>query len=86
MGCTVKTLPKLMLILVVLGIVSVVSTGISLQGFGSIEDGIIKGSVVNNDLFESIKEARDLIISTNLLGLLIIAFLWHKCTQKKEQN
>jgi formate/nitrite transporter FocA (FNT family) len=80
-----KSLSKFIMIFVVLGIIYVILTGISLQGFTGIEDGIIIGSLGNNELFETIKRAKNIIIFMNLVGFIIIAFLWHASFQKSNE-
>jgi hypothetical protein len=77
-----KSSPNFKLLLVVLGVIFVLSTGINLYSFSGIEDGIIIYSLYNNGLFLKIDQMKVITICTNLVGLLIISLCWFKSFQK----
>jgi hypothetical protein len=81
-----KSLSKFKFVLVILGIIYVVSTGIILQGYAGIEDGIIRNSFSNNGFFETVEQARNITLGINLVGFLIIAFLWCISLQKNNEK
>ncbi|MFC1844189.1 hypothetical protein ACFLZ5_05305 [Thermodesulfobacteriota bacterium] len=82
-----KSSPKFISLFAVLGIICVLMTGISLYAFSGIEDEVIIFSWGNNGLFSIIDQAKIITIITNLVGLLIISFIWNRSLQKSsEQN
>ena len=81
-----KVLSKFALSFSILGIIYILSTGISLNTIDGIKDGVITGSFGNNSIFEIINRAKYITIGTNSVGLLIIAFLWLKSFQESNDN
>lgn len=69
----------------VLGIFYVVSTGINLHNLNGIENGLIKGYVNSYELFGAIERAKNISILSNLVGLLIISFLWRGSLRKADK-
>ena len=65
-----------MLAFMALCLIYLVMTGVSLHGLDGIEDGIITGSLINNGLFRTIEQMRNITIGTNLVGLLLITILF----------